>query len=157
MNTKDFFKAVGEQAEKAKATVGGFVKAPAKPAAAAPSKTPAKTTATAPVPQTASTKAQIAVAPADSGPLQNAVNLVITVLAAAGLVIDTSGVPDTAQVGVAYSGQLNTSGGTAPYSYAVTAGELPPGIEMDSTGAFSGTPTDAGIANFTVTVTDSSQ
>lgn len=49
------------------------------------------------------------------------------------------------------------SGGTAPYSYAVTAGALPTGLNLNSaTGAITGTPGAIGTFNFTVTATDSS-
>jgi large repetitive protein len=61
------------------------------------------------------------------------------------------------QRGSAYSATLNpASGGTAPYSYAVTAGALPAGMALSSTGALSGTPTAFGSFAFTVTATDSS-
>ncbi|MFD1295586.1 putative Ig domain-containing protein [Lysobacter gummosus] len=57
----------------------------------------------------------------------------------------------------AYSATLNAaSGGTAPYTYAITAGALPAGIALSSAGALSGTPTLAGTYNFSVTATDSS-
>ena len=58
----------------------------------------------------------------------------------------------------AYSATLNpASGGTLPYSYAVTAGALPAGITLNTaTGALTGTPTASGISNFAVTATDSS-
>ncbi len=61
-------------------------------------------------------------------------------------------------MGAAYSAALNpASGGTSPYTYAVTAGALPPGIILSaSTGTLSGTPTAAGNFNFAVTATDSS-
>jgi len=61
-------------------------------------------------------------------------------------------------MGAAYSAALNpASGGTSPYTYAVTAGALPPGITLSaSTGTLSGTPTAAGNFNFAVTATDSS-
>lgn len=59
--------------------------------------------------------------------------------------------------GVAYTATLNAaSGGTPSYTYAVTAGSLPPGITLSSTGTLSGTPTSAGTSNFAVTATDSS-
>ena len=58
-------------------------------------------------------------------------------------------------VGVAYSQTLTASGGTGPYTYAVTAGALPAGISLSSGGVLSGTPTTATTASFTVTATDS--
>ncbi|MFN7973827.1 MAG: putative Ig domain-containing protein [Acidobacteriota bacterium] len=57
-------------------------------------------------------------------------------------------------VGVAYSQTITASGGTAPYTFAVTAGALPPGLALSSGGVLSGTPTSAGTFNFTVTATD---
>jgi sugar lactone lactonase YvrE len=59
-------------------------------------------------------------------------------------------------VGTAYSQTVTASGGTAPFSYAVTAGSLPAGMTLSSAGVLSGTPTAAGTFNFTVTATDSS-
>ncbi|MDQ1159560.1 hypothetical protein QE385_003957 [Sphingomonas sp. SORGH_AS 950] len=56
--------------------------------------------------------------------------------------------------GTAYSQALSTSGGTAPYSYAVTAGALPAGLTLSSAGTLSGTPTASGTFNLTVTATD---
>lgn len=51
---------------------------------------------------------------------------------------------------------MASSGGTAPYTFAVTAGSLPAGITLGSNGTFSGTPTATGSSSFTVTVKDSS-
>lgn len=59
-------------------------------------------------------------------------------------------------VGTAYSQTVAASNGTAPYSFQVTAGSLPSGLTLATSGALSGTPTAAGTFNFTVTVTDSS-
>ncbi|MDX2041846.1 MAG: BACON domain-containing carbohydrate-binding protein [Acidobacteriota bacterium] len=56
-------------------------------------------------------------------------------------------------IGVAYNQPLTATGGTAAYSFAVTAGALPNGL-MLSGGTLSGTPTAIGTANFTVTATD---
>lgn len=61
-----------------------------------------------------------------------------------------------AMTGTAYSQTITASGGTAPYSFVVTAGALPPGLTLASNGTLSGTPTAAGTFNFTVTATDSS-
>ncbi|RWB20854.1 MAG: autotransporter domain-containing protein [Mesorhizobium sp.] len=62
-----------------------------------------------------------------------------------------------ATMGQAYSASLNpATGGTAPYTYAVTGGALPTGVTLSSAGTLSGTPSAAGNFNFTVTATDSS-
>jgi predicted hotdog family 3-hydroxylacyl-ACP dehydratase len=60
-------------------------------------------------------------------------------------------------VGVPYSPTIVASGGTAPYTYAVSAGSLPAGLSLNtSTGAITGTPTTANTYNFTTQATDSS-
>ncbi|MER8830136.1 putative Ig domain-containing protein [Mesorhizobium sp. M0938] len=56
--------------------------------------------------------------------------------------------------GIAYTQALAASGGAAPYGYVVTAGALPPGLNLSATGDLTGTPTTAGTFNFTVTATD---
>ena len=61
-----------------------------------------------------------------------------------------------ATIATAYSQGVSASGGTAPYSYAVTAGALPAGLTLASDGTLSGTATSGGSFNFTVTATDSS-
>ena len=59
-------------------------------------------------------------------------------------------------VGGAYpSTTLSASGGTAPYTWAVTSGNLPAGLTLSGSGVISGSPTTAGTFSFTVTVTDS--
>jgi hypothetical protein len=61
----------------------------------------------------------------------------------------------TATVGIAYSGSLIASNGTAPYSYSIVSGSIPPGLSLNSaTGAITGTPTTNGIFNYTANVTD---
>jgi len=62
----------------------------------------------------------------------------------------------TAQLGVAYSSVLNAAGGTAPYTFSIISGALPPGLSLNSsTGAITGTPTTVGTYNFTAQVVDS--
>jgi hypothetical protein len=64
--------------------------------------------------------------------------------------------PANGEVGLAYSFQVAVTGGTAPFTWAVSAGSLPPGITLSSSGGLlSGTPTAAGSSSFTVKVTDS--
>jgi mono/diheme cytochrome c family protein len=58
-------------------------------------------------------------------------------------------------VGSAYSQTLAATGGTAPYTWTVSAGTLPAGMGISAAGVISGPPTAAGTASFTVTVTDS--
>lgn len=55
---------------------------------------------------------------------------------------------------VPYNQTLTASGGTAPYSFTLTAGTLPNGLTLSSTGVLSGTPTQSGSFNFTIKVTD---
>lgn len=67
----------------------------------------------------------------------------------------------TATVGVAYSQVLTASGGIAPYTFALTQGNLPSGLAFNaSTHTISGTPsaitTTSASFNFTITVIDSS-
>jgi len=59
-------------------------------------------------------------------------------------------------VAAAYSQTITASGGTAPYTYAITAGALPAGLTLSSAGVLAGTPTAGGPFNFTVTATDAS-
>ncbi|MFN3887311.1 MAG: beta strand repeat-containing protein [Aquabacterium sp.] len=61
-----------------------------------------------------------------------------------------------ATVAAAFSQTLSASGGAGPYSFAVTAGSLPPGMVQASGGLLNGTPTGGGTFNFTITATDSS-
>nr|WP_100877043.1 putative Ig domain-containing protein [Janthinobacterium sp. 64] len=57
--------------------------------------------------------------------------------------------------GTPYSATISAAGGTAPYSFAITAGSLPAGMSLNTTtGALSGTPTASGTANLTITATD---
>ena len=76
-------------------------------------------------------------------------------VAAATVTVSPGTVPG-ATVGTAYTQSLAASGGTAPYTYAVTAGALPVGMTLSSAGALSGTPTAGGNFSFTITSTDSS-
>lgn len=59
-------------------------------------------------------------------------------------------------VAAAYAQTITATGGTAPYSFAVTSGSLPAGLDLDASGALSGAPTAAGTFNFSITATDSS-
>jgi hypothetical protein len=59
--------------------------------------------------------------------------------------------------GVAYPSQtLSATGGTAPYTFTLTAGSLPSGLTLSTAGVLSGTPTATGPFTFTVAATDNS-
>jgi hypothetical protein len=61
-------------------------------------------------------------------------------------------------VGTAYSQTVTASGGTAPYTFAITSGALPAGLTLTAGGTVSGTPTAGGSTfNFTVTATDAAR
>jgi hypothetical protein len=66
----------------------------------------------------------------------------------------TFAAPPAGQTGVAYTDTLTATGGTAPYTWSVNAGSLPPGITLTSAGVLAGTPTTAGSYPFTVNVID---
>jgi Putative Ig domain len=60
-------------------------------------------------------------------------------------------------VGSSYSGNFTAVGGASPYTWSVSAGQLPPGLSLSSTtGALSGTPTASGNYSFGIKVIDSS-
>jgi hypothetical protein len=54
-----------------------------------------------------------------------------------------------------YNQTITASGGTGPYTFTVSSGTLPQGLTLASDGSLTGTPTQAEVANFTVTATDS--
>jgi Putative Ig domain len=70
--------------------------------------------------------------------------------------VTTTSLPD-GQVGGNYSATLTATGGKAPLSWAISAGALPAGLALASSGAISGTPmTTAAATPITFTVSDSS-
>ena len=58
-------------------------------------------------------------------------------------------------VNVAYSDPLSASGGTLPYTWSLSAGSLPAGVTLSSSGTISGTATIPGSYSFTIQVSDS--
>jgi hypothetical protein len=68
------------------------------------------------------------------------------------LSISTTTLP-SATVDQPYSTTLAAAGGVAPFTWSLSGGELPAGLELNSqTGVISGTPQSAGSQSFTVTV-----
>ena len=63
--------------------------------------------------------------------------------------------PAAGEVGVTYSRQPSLTGGTAPFSWAVSSGSPPAGLSISSsTGPFSGTPSASGSSSLTIDATD---
>jgi hypothetical protein len=57
--------------------------------------------------------------------------------------------------GVAYNALFGATGGTAPYTFAIPVGSLPPGLSLNPNGLITGTPTATGTFTFAVVATDS--
>jgi hypothetical protein len=83
-----------------------------------------------------------------------------------GWITDISGVPPQspcittstlppAEVHTPYSATMEAVGGTAPYTWSVASGSLPPGLTLSPTGTIAGTPTQNGTFSFVIKVTDS--
>src|SRR6185503_18420907 len=70
------------------------------------------------------------------------------------LTITTSSLP-AGIVGVAYSQTLGAAGGSPPYSWLVSGGSLPAGLNLAAGGTISGTPGTPVASSFMVRVTDS--
>ena len=72
------------------------------------------------------------------------------------LVITTASLTNGA-LNTAYAASLAASGGITPYSWSIAAGSLPAGLTLNAaSGAINGTPTAAGLFNFTVRASDAS-
>ncbi|MFD1675379.1 putative Ig domain-containing protein [Alicyclobacillus fodiniaquatilis] len=58
-------------------------------------------------------------------------------------------------IGQAYDQSLDATGGSAPYTWSITNGALPPGLSLnDQTGEITGTSSKSGVYNITVQVKD---
>jgi hypothetical protein len=90
-----------------------------------------------------------------AGPFSGTRAYTLTIAAAATTItVSPAGLPD-GTVGSAYNQSITASGGTAPYSFAITAGALPAGVTLAAGGTLSGTPSAGGSFTFTVRATDS--
>ena len=90
-----------------------------------------------------------------ANPVGSASNALTFTISPPVLNITTSATLPGGDVGTAYSQTLSATGGQPPYSWSVVAGSLPAGLALaPTTGVLSGTPSAAGIANFTVAVSD---
>ena len=88
-------------------------------------------------------------------PVTGSQSYTVTITAPA-ITITPSSLPP-GKVGTVYNQTIVASGGTAPYTYSIVSGSLPPGLGTfpNSTGIISGTPTLNGTFPFTLRATDS--
>jgi len=70
------------------------------------------------------------------------------------LSLTTDSLPD-GTVGGSYSATLSASSGTSPFTYSLSSGSLPDGLNLGSDGVISGTPTREGSFSFNILITDS--
>lgn len=71
------------------------------------------------------------------------------------IVVTVGGTLPNACCEVPYSRQLTSTGGTAPRTFSLVSGTLPPGLTLSAGGLVSGTPTTGGTYTFTIRATDS--
>ena len=69
------------------------------------------------------------------------------------LLVSTSSLPSAA-IGAAYNQTLTASGGHGPYTWRISAGALPDGLDLSSSGIITGVPITTGSYAFTVEVRD---
>ena len=78
-----------------------------------------------------------------------------SVTTSAAVTVNPASLPN-GTVGTAYSRTITATGGTAPYTYSVSAGTLPAGLTLNATtGVLAGTPTAAATSSFTLRATAS--
>src|SRR4029078_1323460 len=58
------------------------------------------------------------------------------------------------EVSVGYSQTAAATGGTQPYTWSLSPGPLPGGLNLAGNGGITGIPTSAGTFNFTLKITD---
>ena len=71
------------------------------------------------------------------------------------LSITSPAVLGSGNVGQPYSSQFQASGGTAPLTFSLVTGSLPPGLGINGAGLITGTPSAAGNYHFTISAADS--
>ncbi len=98
--------------------------------------------------------AQFSVSVRQNGTTSSASATLALVVNAAPQVSVTSATLPTATVGTSYSTALQITGGTPPYHFTVTSGELPEGLRVGTDGTIAGTPRHAGTYTFSIGIGD---
>lgn len=100
---------------------------------------------------------QLANQPVSGSTVTTSKSFTLTIASEVSVVITTNATLPPGLVGSVYSQRLTATGGQLPYLWAIQSGALPPGVSFDgTTGTISGTPTSAGLFNFTLSATDAS-
>jgi large repetitive protein len=76
-------------------------------------------------------------------------------IAAAPIVISPTTLPNWTVNQPGYTQSITATGGVPPFTFTTTAGTLPSGLSLSTSGVISGTPTATGTFSFTITATDS--
>ena len=93
---------------------------------------------------------------ADNGsPAQSTTQAITNFVVAPATLTLSCAAPSQGIVGAAYSASCNGANGTPPYTYSISSGALPNGVNLNtSTGSISGTLNTAGTFTFTVKIAD---
>lgn len=102
---------------------------------------------------TVASVSSFAVEATDSVGASNGKLLSLTI-AATPVTFTTAAQLPNARVAASYFASLEAAGGNSPYSWSVSAGQLPSGISLSAEGSLTGAPTAAVTAQFTLKVTD---
>lgn len=108
-------------------------------------------------PVSAGTFSFVVTASDSSNPPRTATTTVDLLISDSLILISTNPQPPSATATYPYAGFvfMVSSGGTPPFTWAVSAGTLPPGLMLGTDGTLSGLPTNSGPFGFTVAATDS--
>jgi uncharacterized protein YhjY with autotransporter beta-barrel domain len=93
------------------------------------------------------------IAASDSSGSTSVVQSYTLTVAAPTLSLSPGTLPNAVQ-GTTYNQTLSTTGGSAPYTYAITSGAAPTGLVLSLGGVLMGTPTVTGSFTFAITATD---
>jgi hypothetical protein len=103
---------------------------------------------------TAAGSVSFAVTATDSGGCTGTLAYTLVINPACGAITINPSLLTHGFVGTAYSQMLTATGGTPTYNFTVSAGTLPTGLALATSGLLSGTPSVAGTFGFTVQATD---
>jgi uncharacterized protein (TIGR03437 family) len=102
---------------------------------------------------TGTADSKLAVRVVDASGATTTATLILRVVEARALQIETASLPD-AVARTNYRSTVSATGGTPPYDFRLLSGALPAGLKFDNTGALSGAPGQGGKYSFVIQVQD---